>query len=99
VGVRTGNLLSEDEAELVLDAIASVPVDLGVHREVGPSQHEVGIRIAIGLAVAIVAFALIFPGMTDPSRRWLVGIGDLLLLWVAYRFWFNLFRRRPEYAQ
>jgi hypothetical protein len=98
VGVRIGNALTEAEAGLVLEAIASVPVDLGEHREVGPSQREVTVRTIIGVVIAIGAFALIFPGMGDPSLRWLVGIGDLLLLWVAYRFWFNLFRRRPEYA-
>jgi uncharacterized membrane protein len=99
VGIRTGNALSKVEADRVLAAIASVPVDLGVHREVGPSTREVGLRIAVGVAIAVIAFALIFPGMADLSQRWRVGVGYLLLLWVAYRFWFNLFRRRPEYAQ
>lgn len=99
VGVRIGNGLSEDEAASVLAAIESVPADVGVHHEVGPTTRDITIRALVGVAIAVLAFALVFPGLTRPEWRWLVGVGDLILLWVAYRFWFNLFRRRPEYAQ
>ncbi len=99
VGVRFGNGLSEEEARLVLDTIASIPPSLEFHEEVGPSTTDVTVRWAIGLVIAIAAFALIFTGLANKQLQWLVGVGDLTLLWVAYRFWFNLFRRRPEYAK
>jgi hypothetical protein len=99
VGVRFGNALGEDEAALVLAAFAEVPVDLSMHEEVGQSPRDVTVRIVAGIGVAALAFALIFAGFADPALSWLAGIGNLVLLWVAYRFWFNLFRRRPEYAK
>jgi hypothetical protein len=98
VGVRFGNGLAADEGRCILAAFDSVPTDLSTHDEVGQSPREVGLRIVAGLGVAVLAFALIFAGSASASVAWLAGIGNLTLLWVAYRFWFNLFRRRPEYA-
>ncbi len=99
VGIRFGNALSEEEARFVLDAIGDVPASLTFHEEVGPSPTDVGVRIAIGVAIAVGAFVLMGRGLGTPALAWLVGVGYLLLGWVAYRFWFNLFRRRPEYAK
>jgi uncharacterized membrane protein len=98
VGVRFGNALGEAEALCVLEAFATVPVDLTFHEEVGQSPREVTVRIVAGLVIAMIAFALIFAGFASSPLAWLAGVGNLTLLWVAYRFWFNLFRRRPEYA-